>query len=636
MPLFNTYDIVLAGGGTVACIIAGRLAQADPSLKILIIEAGSHSFNLHHHVQPARYLNSLVRGQAVSHHKSVPSDALGGRSVCVPSGRCVGGGSAVNFMIYNRPPASDYDDWEKLGNTGWGAKSLIPLAKKAESYQIPTNRPAMHGFTGPIKISHGGRHTNIGEEFLETAGQYDKDRKSSTSADTSDFHAVNVYGPWHKYIDSSTGKRSDTAHHFLYSLKNFNVDPNESKHNVHVITDRRVVKVIFENNRAIGVEYVAREDTDKESGSEPQVAYASRLVVLSSGAFGSPAILERSGIGSAQRLADAGIRQFVDLPGVGENYNDHNLCMIPFLAAEDSDCLDDIFSGDEEIIKPHLKEWQEQGSGLLAHNSVDAGIKLRPTPDNIKELGPSFKQTWEDFYAGAPDKPMAAMCVTAGDFSNSAPAGTKTFGIIFYTAYPQAIGSTHIGSATDPWAPLTFEPNFLDNPADLAVLRWCYKHCRELARRMKSFRGEVSAGHPKFSSVSNAKTVPCEGVKHADSPASGPVSIDAPKIVYSEEDDRAIDDYIKATVGTTWHSLGTCAMKPRAAGGVVDPRLNVHGVENLKVADLSIVPLNVAANTNSTALVVGEKAFLLIAEDLGISRNFKNIARTNLNGNRME
>ncbi|KAF8830664.1 hypothetical protein HHX47_DHR2000886 [Lentinula edodes] len=329
MPLFSSYDIIFAGGGTVACIIAGRLAQADPSLKILIIEAGSHSLNLHHHVQPARYLNNLVQGHTFTHHNS--------------------GGSAVNFLMYTRAPSSDYDDWERLGNPGWGSESLIPLAKKASD----------------------------------------------------------------RYIDSRTGKRSDTAHHFVYNLQNFSLEPSDSS-NLHVLTNRRVVKVIFRNTCAIGVEYVTREDFNGKSLSQPRIAYASRLVVLSSGAFGSPAILERSGIGAARHVAEANVQQIVDLPGVGENYNDHNLCLTSYLASEDSDCLDGIFSGDEEAIKPHLKEWQEKGSGLLAHNSIDAGVKLRPTSEELEELGPSFRQLWKDFYVGAPDKPVAILCPTAG------------------------------------------------------------------------------------------------------------------------------------------------------------------------------------------------------------------------------
>ncbi|KAJ3718250.1 GMC oxidoreductase-domain-containing protein [Lentinula raphanica] len=629
MPLLDSYDIIFAGGGTVACIIAGRLARADPSLSILIIEAGPHSFNLHHHVQPARYLYSLGQGHTFSKHTSVQSEVLGGRSVCVPSASCVGGGSAVNFLLYARPPASDYDDWENLGNIGWGAESLIPLSKKIENYQIPSCRPSVHGFTGPIRVSHGGCDTNIGKEFLETAAQYDRDRKMSTSVDLNDFKKINVYGLTltGRYIDSQTGKRSDTAHHFLYNLHNFDLDPESSNHKVHVLTKRRVVRVIFQNKRAVGVEYVAREDFDNGKPQvQPRIAYASRLVVLSSGAFGSPAILERSGIGSTLHLAQVDVRQIVDLPGVGENYNDHNIGFTPYLASEDSDCLDGIFSGEDKAIEPYLKEWEAQGSGLLAHNSIDAGVKLRPTPEELEELGPDFKQVWDEFYAGAPDKPVAVLFATAGDFMHyDAPsASLKKFGMVCFTAYPRAVGYTHITSASNPWAPLRFDPKYLSHPADVAVLRWCYKRGRELARRMSSYRGEIAAGHPKFCPSPPGSDLGKSRLK-AEIPASvvsstsGPVAIDTPDIVYSEEDDRAIDDHLRATAGTSWHSLGTCAMKPREAGGVVDSRLNVYGVVNLKVADLSIAPLNVGANTNNTALTIGEKAFLLIAEDLGIS-----------------
>ncbi|KAJ3759602.1 GMC oxidoreductase-domain-containing protein [Lentinula raphanica] len=643
MPLLDPYDIIFAGGGTVACINPGRLARADPSLSILIIEAGPHSFNLHHHVQPARYLYSLGQGHTFSKHTSVQSEVLGGRSVCVPSASCVGGGSAVNFLLYARPPASDYDDWKNLGNIGWGAESLIPLSKKIENYQIPSGRPSVHGFTGPIRVSHGGCDTNIGKEFLETAAQYDRDRKMSTSVDLNDFKKINVYGlssPLHtnseltltgRYIDSQTGKRSDTAHHFLYNLHNFDLNPESSNHKVHVLTKRRVVRVIFQNKRAVGVEYVAREDFDNGKPQvQPRIAYASRLVVLSSGAFGSPAILERSGIGSTLHLAQVDVRQTVDLPGVGENYNDHNIGFTPYLASEDSDCLDGIFSGEDKAIEPYLKEWEAQGSGLLAHNSIDAGVKLRPTPEELEELGPDFKQVWDEFYAGAPDKPALTCFViyllSLRDFMNyDAPsASLKKFGMVCFTAYPRAVGYTHITSASNPWAPLRFDPKYLSHPADVAVLRWCYKRGRELARRMSSYRGEIAAGHPKFCSSPPGSDLGKSRLK-AGIPASvvsstsGPVAIDTPDIVYSEEDDRAIDDHLRATAGTSWHSLGTCAMKPREAGGVVDSRLNVYGVVNLKVADLSIAPLNVGANTNNTALTIGEKAFLLIAEDLGIS-----------------
>ncbi|KIK68780.1 hypothetical protein GYMLUDRAFT_36268 [Collybiopsis luxurians FD-317 M1] len=617
----ETYDVIFAGGGTAACIIAGRLAQADPSLKILIIEAGPHTRNLDAHVQPGRFPSNIAQSRGMSWYTSMPSEALGGRSLVTGSGCCVGGGSSVNFMAYTRAAASDYDDWEKLGNPGWGSKDLIPLARKVETYQSPSESKStspvhVHGSSGPIKISDGGHSTNVGREFLEVASQFDHTRQTSLTGDTNDFYTTNLYGTWKKYIDGNTGKRSDTAHNFIYTL-------DDTKHNLRFLTNYRVVRVIFEDNRAVGVEYAAHEDFKDDSGQSQmnnRVAYASRLVVLSSGAFGSPAILERSGIGSKEALANVNVPQLVDLPGVGENYTDHNLCTSAYFASEDSDCLDGIFSGSEEAIRPHLAEWKENGKGLIAHNSIDAGVKLRPTtPEDFEELGPSFKDRWETLFVQAVDKPVGLLCSTAGNFDGLVvDPPSKTFGLIFALLYPRAVGYTHISSRTNPWAPLKFKHGFLEDLSDVAILRWCYKRGRELARRTKSFRGEIPARHPKFPAPST------DGARQANTAsliqsAPGPIDFNTQEIVYSSEDNKAIDDYLRDNATAGWHSLGTCAMKPRTDRGVVDSRLNVYGVQRLKVADMSIAPSNVGANTYNTALIIGEKAFLIIAEDLGVS-----------------
>jgi alcohol oxidase len=145
--------------------------------------------------------------------------------------------------------------------------------------------------------------------------------------------------------------------------------------------------------------------------------------------------------------------------------------------------------------------------------------------------------------------------------------------------------------------------------ADVKTLTWGYKFSREIARRMPYFRGEPAARHPAFAPGSAAAIIP-----HAE----GHIAFDTPRIEYSEEDERALETFARATISTTWHALGTCAMKPRKQGGVVDSRLNVYGVRGLKVADLSIGPCNVSANTYSTALVIGEKAAVIIAEELDI------------------
>ncbi|KAL0579313.1 hypothetical protein V5O48_002711 [Marasmius crinis-equi] len=610
------FDIIFAGGGTTACVVAGRLIAADPSLRILILEAGTHVRDNPTHTQPARYWSNLVApGKTLSYHVAKPSQALKGRSSVVPAGRCVGGGSSVNFVMYTRAAPSDYDDWEKFGNPGWGSKEL------AETFQL--DGYPNHGTSGPIKISNGAGVTNIGKDFLDVAGKYDKDRTSTK--DANNFGQCDQYSPWFKYIDGVTGKRSDTAHHFIYNQ----VDQNKNL----VVRDRcRITRVIFEGKKAVGVEFVDDEvgRGQHDSDAPKSRALASRLVVVSGGAFGSPAILERSGIGAKELLQKLDIPVLVDLPGVGENYNgnpstflaiepsgidlsivDHNVTFGAYYAAPDAETLDDIFRGVEDEVKPYVEQWQKDGKGWMAHNGIDSGVKMRPNEKDLKELGPAFEKQWKNYFMNAPDKPVIWAGVLSGHLGTdpTTPKG-KYFSAGYYTEYPISIGRSHITAAKDPYAPLDFEPGYLDDEGDLVVLRWGYKHIREVARRMKSYRGALPSQHPEFAEGSPA----AKGIGRCD----GPDDISSEPIQYTEEDNKVIDDYHRQKVQTAWHSLGTCAMKPREKSGVVDCKLNVYGVENLKVADMSIAPANVGANTYNTALVIGEKAAVIIARELGI------------------
>ncbi|KAF9004034.1 GMC oxidoreductase-domain-containing protein [Cyathus striatus] len=593
------YDIIFAGGGAAACVTAGRLAEADPSLKILVVESGPHTRELQEHVQPARAFSNFILSKAFTFHVGQPSDSVAGRSVVVPSGRCLGGGSSVNLMVYTRGSASDYDDWETIyGNKGWGSKDLIPLLKKAETYESEIFN-STHGTSGPIKACMADSEISVAEQFLETAAQYDKER--SIAEDINDFTTVNKYGRWARYIDAKSGRRSDTPHHYIYN--------QTANANLQILASKRVVRVIFEENKAAGVEYVDDIVDDGTERSATYVARASRLVVIATGAFGSPAILERSGIGARAILERNNIPVLVELPGVGENYMDHNVVFVPYLASEDSGTLDAVFRGTEEEIEPFVSRWRNEGNGLMAHNALDAGIKLRPTPKELEELGPEFAERWRAHFEGAPDKPVmlfASFAAYAG-MNPNAPR-RKYFSFCYFTAYPVSTGHVHITSGADAYGKLDFRPGYLDNVEDVVVLRWVYKKGRELARRMKGYRGEFDLDHPQFPAGSDATA------KVTD----GPVDIDSADIKYTAEDNKVIDEYHRRTVETTWHSIGTCAMKSRENGGVVDERLNVYGVQNLKVADCSIAPGNVGANIYNTAIAIGEKAAVIIAEDLGI------------------
>ncbi|KAJ7170886.1 GMC oxidoreductase-domain-containing protein [Mycena crocata] len=590
------FDIIFAGGGTSGCLIAGRLAAADPTLRILILEAGEHTRGLLAHTQPGRFGTHLdPKSTTVTFNVATkPSQDVGGRSIVVPSARCIGGGSSVNFAMYTRGAASDYDDWETVyGNPGWGSKDLIPLFKKSETYQVKAGEPT-HGYSGPLKVSYGSEYSDVGQKFLDVACKYDSARGATT--DVNGLFSCNEYGRWQKWIDGETGTRSDVPHHFIYNQAH-----NE---NLSVLHGCRVKRVIFENMRAVGVEFVKDTVLNPDIDQTVLTARASRLVVVSAGTFGSPLILERSGIGAPDILKSHGVQRLVDLPGVGENYQDHNVVFVPYLASEEAKTMDAFFRGEEKE-DDLIAQWESHGTGPLADNGLDAGIKLRPNAADLQELGPEFSARWETYFEHAPDKPV--IWIGSVPYLGRAPP-RKYYSVGYYTEYPVARGYVHISSGENANAPPDFDPGFLRDAADLATLKWGYKKSRELARRMSIYRGEYLPENPMFSNGSEANC-------RAD---AMPVDVSAPDIDYTREDDAAIEAYNRNFVQTAWHSLGTCAMKPRGDMGVVDELLNVYGVESLKIAGISVAPANVGGNTYSTALVIGEKAAAIIANELGI------------------
>ncbi|EMD33634.1 hypothetical protein CERSUDRAFT_117749 [Gelatoporia subvermispora B] len=598
------FDIIFAGGGAAAGVTAGRLAAADPSLKILILEAGPHTLEDLAHVQPARYLSHLVPGsKTVRFHMSKASPNVGGRELPFPVGSCLGGGSSVNWQMYTRPSASDYDDWEqKFANKGWGARDLLPLANKTETYQVSSNDTG-HGHAGPLKVSDGGYFDDIYKDWTETAAHYDKATRSTVDDINTILNTkTNAYTRWRKWQDGETGRRSDVPHHFLY---------NQSHNkNLHIEVGCLVKRILFEGNRAIGLEYYGNPAVREGCNADVHVVCAKKLIVVASGAFGSPAILERSGIAAKNVLEKYGIAQIVDLPGVGENFRDHLAVFFPYHIREDIQTMDGVFRGDEAEIKKWTEIWLQTGKGLMASNAVDAGSKLRPTAEERKKfrMGPEFEKMWNEVFANSPDKVVfwsGTMLAYMGDMT-APPA--KGFSLGGYCAYPSSVGYAHISSAQDAMAPMDFDAKMLENPADLAVLRFAYKHSREIARRMSCYRGECANSHPAFGPDSQARAQVAEG----------PVAMDAPDLEYSLEDDKILDEYLRKVCGCSWHSMGTCAMKPREQCGVVDNRLNVYGIQGLKVADISICPMNMCTNTYSVATTIGEKAALIIAEELGI------------------
>ncbi|KAJ7484622.1 alcohol oxidase-like protein [Mycena latifolia] len=595
------YDLIFAGGGTAACIIASRLATALPDLSILVLESGPTTKGKKEHIQAGQYLTHLApTSKTMQFYASAPSEYLGGRSVVVPSGRCIGGGSSVNLMLYNRPAASDFDAWEKdFGNVGWSAKDMIPMLQKAETYEIDPEKPT-HGSSGPLKVSFGGeKMLDIGQQFIDVGSKFEKDRPVGDEGNGLNEGSINVFYACPKWI-SSDGRRSDVAHHYIYNHKNLG--------NLSVFDGCLVNRVVIEDGVATGVEYLFDKRIHESSPQDIRTVKARKLVIVSAGAMGSPLILERSGIGKKEILERAGIPLVKEMSGVGANYQDHAFYISPYIADPETQTFDALFSGDPETWRVALDKWEKDGSGLLSTNGIESCIKMRPLPHEVEELGPGFTQYWNDVLANKPDRPLFWLTtspILPADHSVLPPLKfMSSAGIL---GYPASRGHLHI-SSVDPYAVPDFNAGYLSDPVDVLILRWAYKKGREITRRLPAFRGALTPVHPQFAEGSTAALT-----------ESSPVPLDAPNIVYSAEDDEAIDTNLRQFVATTWHSLGTCAMKPLEQGGVVDSKLNVHGIKSLKVADLSIPPSNVNSNTYSVAVAIGEKAAILIAKEFGCS-----------------
>ncbi|KAJ7770659.1 GMC oxidoreductase-domain-containing protein [Mycena metata] len=591
------YDLIFAGGGTAACVTAGRLATAFPDLSILVLERGATTKDKKEHIQPGQCITHLApTSKTMEFNISKPSEHVAGRSSVVPCGRCVGGGSSVNFMMYNRPAASDFDAWEaEFGNVGWSSKDLIPLLQKAETYEIDPKK-STHGSDGPLKVSFASEISDLAKEFVEIGAKFEKNRPETDEGNALNVESINKFFIMPKWI-SKDGRRSDVPHAYIY---------NNPAKKLSVFDGTLVHRVIIEDGVAVGVEYQFDNRVHESAPQDIRVVKARKLVVVAAGAMSSPLILERSGLGAKVVLEKAGVAVVAELAGVGENYQDHTLTIAPYIVDEKIKTLNPLWRGEPAAWGQALTEWENGGAGIMGTNYIDGLIKMRPYPEELPELGPDFLEIWNSTLANNPDKPLFWMSTAAAMLGDLAALPKLNFMCsAVLLGYPASRGRIHI-SSSDPLAAPDFEAGFLSSPADVAALRWAYKKGREINRRLPSFRGVFFAGHPQFPEGSAALVE-----------ETAPVSLDAPKIVYSAEDDKAIDLYIRQVVVTAWHSCGTCAMKPLDKGGVVDSKLSVYGVKKLKVVDLSIMPSNVNSNTYSAAVAIAEKAAVIIAEELG-------------------
>lgn len=396
--------------------------------------------------------------------------------------------------MYTRASASDYDDFKMKG---WTTKELIPLMKKHETYQRACQNRDIHGFEGPIKVSFGNYTYPIMQDFLRAAESQD----IPVTDDLQDLVTGHGAEHWLKWINRDTGRRSDSAHAYIHSTRAVH-------QNLHLLVNTKVEKVLIEGDRAVGVRTIPTKPLHP-SEQKTRDYRARKWTIVSGGTLSSPLILQRSGIGDPQKLRKAGVKPIVDLPGVGLNFQDHYLTFATYRAKPWVESFDDFARGDKETQKRVIEQWNINGTGPLATNGIEAGVKIRPTQQELKDMERwpfgEFVEGWKSYFESKPDKPVMHYSVIAGWFGDHMlmPPG-KFFTMFHFLEYPFSRGSTHIVSPNAYDAP-DFDAGFMNDRRDMAPMVWGYIKSRETARRMESYAGEVTSMHPFFAFDSPAR-----------------------------------------------------------------------------------------------------------------------------------
>ena len=524
----DVFDIIIIGAGSAGCVLADRLS-ADGRMSILVLEAGGT--DRHPFVKlPIGYGKTFHDPKVNWRLRTEPDPNLDGRQIYWPRGKGLGGSSSINGLVWSRGLPGDYDDWAAAGNPGWDWASVAPVFERVER-RIAKDQTATG--QGPLTISDRSDGYNPIKRFYLDAA---KEIGLPTVDPKSPMWSEGV-GPYH--ITTHKGLRCSAADAFLR--------PAMKRSNVRVQTHAPVIRLIFDDKRAAGVEV-------KLSG-HPHTFKARKEIILSAGAVHSPQILQLSGIGPGDLLQDMGIPVVHENTAVGANLQDHL-------------GVDYLYKATEPTLNQELGTWW----GLTKSALKFAFQRSGPLTLSVNQMGGMIRTT--------PDLPRADMQLYFNPVSYTVSYRNKRpllrpdkwpgFNVGFNSCRPTSRGHVSI-TAPDPQTASAIHPNYLATDEDIAYI---IAGARVMERLMTSTAMAPLIDEPNGFTPKNA----------------------------SDEDILA---HARATASTVFHACGTCRMAP---DGVVGPDLNVHGVERLRVVDASVFPNITSANTNAPTIMVAQKA----------------------------
>ncbi|KAL2218091.1 putative GMC oxidoreductase [Thermoascus aurantiacus ATCC 26904] len=571
MASLQEYDYIICGGGTAGCVVAGRLAE-DPNVKVLVIEAGQHNKdleNVHMTGGWSKNFDSETDWNVIT----PPMPGVNNRQVKLSRGKFLGGCSGCNGTLCIRGSKQDYDDW---GLEGWSGEEFFKYMRKAETFHPKPWFKAdekSHGYDGPLHIEPHDLapiSQRIMDSMISKGLPYDPDMFS---------HGENPHGCGHAPRTVYKGIRTTGADF---------ITKDRERENITLKTETTVDRVILERDsanglKAKGVVVVGRDGTQ-------QTFYAKKEIVISGGAYCSPAILLRSGIGPKEDLEKLGIPCQVDLPGVGKNLLDHLIVFI-FYETDKPGLTNDYLVYHGDALAKSYQEWKEHKTGFLSTFPFGAFAFAR-LDDRLKDSElwqKAPREPGRDPMGLTPKQPNIEFFTTEcyggpKQYDRFPVDGKHAFSIIAELFAPRSRGTVTLKSK-DPLENPIVDCNYLADPLDLEVLAEACRFGNEIIMEGAGTKDVVKGSWPPELNHHTYKT---------------------------REDWKP---YVKEHATTCYHAAGTCAMgKADNPMAVLDEKLRVRGVSGLRVADCSVMPTLHGGHTQMPAYGIGEKCADLLKE----------------------